>query len=168
METNRKGPQAAYRALLPALKRIPDDQVRRPRMRIADVAQEAVDLWENAKRDEAKLRPVMRDWAVAESLWAAGLPVIDDLVTSPTRGPAYEKRRAELIELLDTMQPGITEIIVHCTDPSENFSHISGSGQTRKAEMNLMTDPRVKSFIEKEGIVLTTWRELKQRRDAVK
>ena len=106
--------------------------------------------------------------AVAETLWAAGLPVIDDLVTSPTRGPAYEKRRAELIELLDTMQPGITEIIVHCTDPSENFSHISGSGQTRKAEMNLMTDPRVKSFIENEGIVLTTWRELKQRRDAVK
>ena len=105
--------------------------------------------------------------SVAKTLWAAGLPVIDDLVTRPTNGPDYEKRRAELIELLNNMKPGITEIIVHCTDPSENFSYISGSGKTREAEMNLMIDPKVKSFIEKEGIVLTTWRELKKRRDAV-
>jgi predicted glycoside hydrolase/deacetylase ChbG (UPF0249 family) len=105
--------------------------------------------------------------SVAEMLWNSGLPVIDDLVTSPTNGPSYEDRQAQLINLLDTMQPGITEIIVHCTDPSENFPHISGSGNTRKAEMNLMIDPKIKSFIKTEGIVLTTWRELKKRRDAV-
>ena len=105
--------------------------------------------------------------AIAQKVWDAGLPVIDDLVTQPTQAKDYEDRRAELIELLRGMKPGITEIIVHCTVQTEVFSHISGSGPTREAELRLMTDPKVKAFIESEGIVLTTWRELKQRRAQV-
>jgi hypothetical protein len=62
------------------------------------------------------------------------------------------------------MQPGVTQIIVHCTAPTEVFSHISGTGKAREAEMNLMIDPDIRAFIEDHGIVLTTWRELKQRR----
>jgi predicted glycoside hydrolase/deacetylase ChbG (UPF0249 family) len=105
--------------------------------------------------------------ALAQRVWDANLPVIDDLVTQPTRAKDYGERKKELVTLLREMQPGITEIIVHCTEPTEVFSHISGSGPTRKAELRLMTDPDVRSFIESEGIFLTTWRELKQRRARV-
>ena len=105
--------------------------------------------------------------AIAQNVWDAGLPVIDDLVTQPTSAKDYEQRKAELIELLREMKPGITEIIVHCTVQTEVFSHISGSGPTREAELRLLTDPDVKEFIEKEGIILTTWRELKKRRAQV-
>ena len=105
--------------------------------------------------------------AIAQQVWNAGLPVIDDLVTQPTKSKNYDQRKAELIELLREMKPGITEIIVHCTVQTEVFSHISGSGPTREAELRLLTDPDVKAFIEKEGIVLTTWRELKKRRAQV-
>jgi len=45
------------------------------------------------------------------------------------------------------------------------FSHISGSGPNREAELSLLTDPDIKKFIESEGIILTTWRELKKRRE---
>jgi chitin disaccharide deacetylase len=31
-----------------------------------------------------------------------------------------------------------------------------------------MTDPAFKDALKKEGIILTTWRELKERRDKVK
>jgi predicted glycoside hydrolase/deacetylase ChbG (UPF0249 family) len=102
--------------------------------------------------------------AIAQQVWDAGLPVIDDLVTQPTRARDYEQRKAELINLLREMKPGITEIIVHCTVQTEVFSHISGSGPTREAELRLLIDPDVKAFIQNEGIVLTTWRELKKRR----
>ena len=78
-----------------------------------------------------------------------------------------ELARKRLIKLLGDIRPGITEIIVHCTVQTEVFSHISGSGPTREAELRLLTDKDVKTFIESEGIVLTTWRELKKRRDAV-
>lgn len=112
--------------------------------------------------EAGQFKPLLR--SLAERLWAAGLPVIDDLVTRPTEGPAYEQRKTELIALLGEMEPGITQIIVHCTEPTEVFSHISGSGPARQAELRLMTDPEVKSFIESENIVLTNWRELQQRR----
>jgi predicted glycoside hydrolase/deacetylase ChbG (UPF0249 family) len=106
--------------------------------------------------------------ALAERVWKAGLPVIDDLVTQPTQGPQYERRKQELLQLLANMRPGITQIIVHCTAVTEVFSHISSSGEARAAELHLMLDPDVRSFLRKQGFVLTTWRELQRRRDAVK
>ena len=108
------------------------------------------------------LRPMVI--SIAETVWNSGLPVIDDLVTSPTQSKDYKQKKAELIKLLRDMKPGITEIIVHCTVQTEVFSHISGSGPTREAELRLLTDPEIKEFIETEGIILTTWRELKKRR----
>jgi predicted glycoside hydrolase/deacetylase ChbG (UPF0249 family) len=112
--------------------------------------------------EAGQFKPLLR--SLADQVWSAGLPVIDDLVTQPTKGPDYEQRKRELIALLREMKPGITQIIVHCTDPTPVFSFISGSGAARQAELRLMTDPDIKAFIESEGIVLTTWRELKERR----
>jgi len=112
------------------------------------------------------LKPMV--YLIANRVWQAGLPVIDDLVTSPTSADSYEGRKEQLIKLLREMKPGITEIIVHCTVQTEVFSHISGSGPKREAELRLMRDPDVKKFIENEGIILTTWRELMERRQRVK
>jgi len=109
-------------------------------------------------------RPMLN--VLAQNVWNSGLPVLDDLVTKPTNASDYEARKRELIELLRTMKPGVTQIIVHCTAATEVFQHISGSGPARQAELNLMLDPEVRSFIKDQGIVLTTWRELKTRRDA--
>jgi len=102
---------------------------------------------------------------LSDMVWQAGLPVLDDLVIEPTKAKDYSQRKAQLKKLLKEMKPGVTQIIVHCSDASEHFKSISGSGLARLAEMKLMMDPEIKEFIEKEGIILTTWRELKQRRD---
>ena len=66
------------------------------------------------------------------------------------------------------VKPGITEFIVHCTKTTESFSNISGSGRMRLAEMEAMCDPDVRKAAEEEGIIFTTWRELKERREKVK
>jgi len=116
--------------------------------------------------EAGELKPLV--YLIANRVWQAGLPVIDDLVTSPTSANTYEGRKEQLIKLLREMKPGITEIIVHCTVQTEVFSHISGSGPKREAETRLMTDPDIKKFIENEGIILTTWRELMERRQRVK
>lgn len=42
------------------------------------------------------LKPMVR--MIARTVWDAGLPVIDDLVTEPTRAKDYEQRKAELIK----------------------------------------------------------------------
>jgi hypothetical protein len=120
---------------------------------------------QHVSAEAGEFKPLIR--MLAEKVWEAGLPVIDDLVTQPTQGPDYEQRKRELLSLLGDMRPGVTQIIVHCTAPTEVFQHISGSGKAREAELRLVTDPDVQAFIRDKGIVLTTWRELKSRRDAV-
>ncbi len=121
---------------------------------------------QHVRAEAGEFVPLIR--TLAERLWAAGLPVIDDLVTQPTKANDYEQRKQQLIALLRDLKPGITEIIVHCTAPTEAFAQISSSGPAREAELRLMTDPDVRAFLEEEGIVLTTWRELKRRRQAAR
>jgi hypothetical protein len=48
------------------------------------------------------------------------------------------------------------------------FPYISDSGITRRGDFLAMLNPELKRFIEKEGIIFTTWRELKKRRDRLK
>ena len=79
---------------------------------------------------------------------------------------AYKTRN--YIETIDQLKPGITMVIMHCTWPSEIFSQISGSGNTRNGDMLAMMNPEFKAYLKNNNIILTTWRELKTRRDAIK
>jgi hypothetical protein len=103
---------------------------------------------------------------VAEQLWNAGLPVVDDINTGDFPKGVPNKTE-QVCQFLREMKPGITYFIVHCTRPSAVFEHISGSGGKRLAETEAMISPEVKKVVEEEGIVLTNWRELKERRDKI-
>ena len=111
-----------------------------------------------------------------EEIWNAGLAVADDLyiLSYDWEFPPDKKASAENLrkfktekykELLQSIQPGITIILIHCTDAGEGFQHISDSGNTRKADLLAMTDPELKKFIQEQGFILTTWRELQTKRD---
>ncbi len=114
-----------------------------------------------------------------KKLWDAGLPVLDDLHNDsyewkPDAVMAADDKKlqayktAKYIEALQSVKPGITMVIMHCTNTTEVFEHISDSGPNRRGDYLAMIDPKLKQFIEKEGIILTTWREMKERRDKVK
>ena len=111
-------------------------------------------------------------------IWNAGLPVLDDLHSvdygtplpkgvAPTAANRAKYKVAQYKTELKALKPGLTMIIMHCTYPTEVFEHISASGPGRKADLDAMLSPELKKFIQKEGIIITTWRELKQRRDKV-
>ncbi|MDQ6762669.1 MAG: polysaccharide deacetylase family protein [Bacteroidota bacterium] len=112
---------------------------------------------------------------VGKLLWAAGLPVLDDLhnFSYDWKAPANMKagdRKVEdyktqkYIDALKQLKPGITMMIMHCTAPSETFQYITDSGPLRQADLLAMLNPAFKKALKDEGIILTTWRELKQRR----
>ena len=116
---------------------------------------------------------------IGQSLWNAGLPVLDDLHADSYGWslPASEKatddnlrkmKTGRYIDLLKAAQPGLTMIICHATAPTEVFEQISNSTANRKGDLLAMTDPDLRRFIEKEGIILTTWREVLRRRKGVK
>jgi hypothetical protein len=77
-------------------------------------------------------------------------------------------KTAKYIEALKTLKPGLTMMIMHCTDPDPSFKYISDSGPTRKGDLLAMMNPAFKKALTDQGIILTTWREVKKRRDAVK
>jgi hypothetical protein len=113
---------------------------------------------------------------VGRSLWNAGLPVIDDLHNEsyalhlPPGIPATEAnlrtyKTKYYIDALKSVRPGITYIIMHCIKPTEVFQSISDSGPIRFGDLLAMTNPELRKFIEKEGIIITTMRELMERRN---
>lgn len=117
---------------------------------------------------------------LGRQLWEAGLPVLDDLhntsygwvpdVKGKISKKKLQKFKAEkyVRALKEEIQPGLTMVIMHCTHPTEVFEHISSSGVTREGDLLAMLDPSVRKAIEDEGIILTTWRELMERRQKVK
>jgi predicted glycoside hydrolase/deacetylase ChbG (UPF0249 family) len=116
---------------------------------------------------------------VGKQLWNAGLPVLDDLENTsygwkgPENGDQSEKalqkyKTAKYMEALGKLKPGLTMVIMHCTIHTEVFPKISDSWPTREGDFLAMIDPELKKYIEKEGIILTTWREAMQRRQKIK
>ena len=103
----------------------------------------------------------------AQQAWEGGLPVLDDLHTDFTSTRDVEEKKKYITEMVKNQQPGVTMYIVHCTNPSEVFKDVSGSGPNRHSDTLAMTDPEIIQLIKDEGIILTTWKELKQRRDAL-
>ncbi len=114
---------------------------------------------------------------IGQQLWAAKLPVLDDLHNISYGWKGDEKmtdselqamKTQKYIETIETLKPGLTMVIMHCTWPTEVFGKISDSGTTRKGDMLAMMDPKFKEYLKTNNIVLTTWREAKKRREAIK
>lgn|SRR5690554_768866 len=117
---------------------------------------------------------------LGKKLWDAGLPVLDDLHNTsyswkPEAKGKISKKKLQKYKaqkyihaLKEEIQPGLTMIIMHCTHPTEVFEHISSSGMTREGDLLAMLDPGVRKAIEEEGIILTTWREIMERRQRLK
>jgi chitin disaccharide deacetylase len=116
---------------------------------------------------------------LGKMLWKAGLPVLDDLHNTSYDWviPADiasndqkldEFKTAKYIEALKTLKPGLTMMIMHCTNPGPSFKYISDSGPTRKGDLMAMMNPAFKKALNDQGIILTTWREVKKRRDEIR
>ena len=117
--------------------------------------------------------------AVGNQLWNGGLPVIDDLhnesydwqiptdITNDSM-KLQDFKTNKYIEAFKALQPGVTMMIMHCTATSDLFKNISNSGPTRNADLFAMLNPALKQEIKNQGIILTTWRELMERRSKIK
>jgi len=105
---------------------------------------------------------------LAEQVWEGGLPVLDDLHNRTYGWKTFTEKKFKLMEELRTMKPGVTMCILHCAKPNEEWPLFTGSSETRLNDMRLMTDPEFKKFVEDEKFVLTTWREMMERRKKAK
>ena len=90
------------------------------------------------------------------------LPKLDNF-TSVGSGPTYEQKRDNFLTLIKSLKPGLTEIIFHPSVQTDNLKSITGSWQQRVWEAELFSDPIVTEFFQKEGIIITNWKEIMKR-----
>ncbi len=103
----------------------------------------------------------------AKRIWEGGLPLVDDIITF-----TYDWKTEDKLELMKKtlieMKPGITEVILHCAIPTEEFPHFTQSATTRKGDYLLAINPDFKEFLKENNFILTNWRELMERRSKIK
>ena len=90
------------------------------------------------------------------------LPKLDDFGYVPN-GSTYEEKVENFKSYIQSLSPGLTEIVFHPSAESEHLKSLTHLWQQRVWEMKLFSDPEVVQFLEEEGIVFTNWREIMQR-----
>ena len=65
--------------------------------------------------------------------------MLDDLFADTYGWKSFDEKKKNMLDLLRRIQPGVTQIIIHPTLPSENFKYISESGDTRLADLAMGT-----------------------------
>lgn len=99
---------------------------------------------------------------VVDMLNNYNLPRLDNFGSVP-KGKTYEEVKANFMKLVNSLEPGITEIIFHPSFETENMKTITGSWQQRAWEADMFADEEIKEFFKENGIIHTTWREVMQR-----
>lgn len=91
---------------------------------------------------------------------ARHLAMLDSLHQFYFRG-SHESRKTLYLNTLRTLQPGVSQIIVHCGHDDAELRAITPSVSIRNSDRRIVTDPDVMAAIEEYGIETITWRQLR-------
>ena len=119
----------------------------------------------------------LSDPEVAGYFRQAGYPITDEVIRSVSEyklprvdffssvpnGKSYEEKRTNFFEHVKSLKPGLTEIIFHPSELTDNLKSLTGSWQQRAWEAEMFSDPVVKQFFKNEGIIITDWKEVMKR-----
>jgi predicted glycoside hydrolase/deacetylase ChbG (UPF0249 family) len=122
----------------------------------------AIDLSDPAIAENFKQQGYPITPEVIELLNQYSLPRLDNFSSVPD-GNSYENKRENFFKLLNSLDPGITEIIFHPSVETDNLKAITDSWQQRVWDAQLFSDPVVKSFFKDNDIIITTWKEIMKR-----
>jgi hypothetical protein len=117
------------------------------------------------------------DAVVLEEFRKMGYPITDEVVklfenyklpkldyfTSVPNGSTYEEKVKNFKNLIQSLKPGLTEIIFHPSVETDNLRTITGSWQQRVWEAKMFSDPDLNKFFQAEGIIFTNWNEIMKR-----
>ncbi len=89
------------------------------------------------------------------------LPTIDRLLQFYD-GDTHEQRRARYVDALRTLQPGVTELIIHCGFDNEELRAITGSSSRRDGDRKIFTEPDIRDLIRELKIEVISWKQLRE------
>ncbi len=93
------------------------------------------------------------------------LPKLDQLHFI-AEAESYELKRDKFYELVKNLPPGLIQITAGPASESSALKQITSKWQSRVWEGELLADPEVWEFLEKEGVTFTNWIEVMRRFEA--
>lgn len=93
-------------------------------------------------------------------LASRNLPVLDNILQF-YGGNLPEQREQLYYDQLKNIGPGVTELIIHCGIDNAELRGITDSSSRRDQDRTLFLDPKMRSFLEKQGIELINWKEFR-------
>ena len=93
---------------------------------------------------------------------AYSLPKLDFFASAPN-ADSYAEKKASFQALVRSLQPGLTEIIFHPSELTDNLKSITNSWQQRAWEAEMFEDEEMIEFFKAEKIVFTNWKEIMKR-----
>ncbi|MGB5556347.1 MAG: polysaccharide deacetylase family protein [Flavobacteriaceae bacterium] len=124
-----------------------------------------IDISKPEVMNEFKSQGYPLDDTVLQLVTAYTLPKLD-YFTSVGSAKTYEDKIADFKTLVQNLKPGLTEIIFHPSELTENLKDITNSWQQRSWEAQMFSDPDLIQFFKDEGIIFTNWKEIMQRFEA--
>ncbi len=101
----------------------------------------------------------------AKQLEAKGLPLLDRLAQF-YGGDSYEERRAQYVESLENLEPGLNELIIHCGYADDELRAITSSAERRDEDRRIFMDPEIAAMIRNLGIEVVTWKQVREMEQA--
>ncbi len=92
---------------------------------------------------------------------AKKLPTIDRLLQFYD-GDSHEQRRARYVDALRSLQPGVTELIIHCGVDNEELRAITNSSSRRDGDRRIFTEPEIRDLIRDLKIEVISWKQLRE------
>jgi len=102
--------------------------------------------------------------ALLKSLDNQHLPVLDHLVQL-YGGDSHEERVANYVKAIKSLQPGVSELIIHCGVLNDELRAVTNSAERRDGDRRIFTDPATAKLLAEEGVKLTSWKEFRAKVD---
>ena len=87
------------------------------------------------------------------------LPKLDFFTSVPSAN-TYADKKNKFKEVIRSLPNGLSEIIFHPAQLSDNLKSITNSWQQRVWEADMFRDPEIVEFLEQEEIIFTNWKEI--------
>jgi hypothetical protein len=111
--------------------------------------------------------PALRDAAAGmqATLEQHQLPVLDSIFQY-YEGGEHAQRKQVYLDRLRKLEPGVTQIIIHCGYDNAELQAITSSHAFRDSDRQIFCDPEVEQEIEQLGIEVITWKQFREMQTA--